>query len=116
MKYHIIEASLMLYYVDEESGAKIPMRNIEKIYNLTDPDLFHMHSDDIIRRAKINILDDIMLSILPHQTAEEKARDAACEQYRAMRRKTKGLSIKDQLKAINDFRAGRFESEKGGEK
>lgn len=113
MKYYKIEASVKVYEVDMENRTKTLQETTEKSGMLVDQNMYLLDFDEVIRMAKLNILDDIMYSILYKKTDKEKAREEAafnarCEQYRAMRRKIKDLPIKDQLKAINDFRAGRF--------
>lgn len=115
MKIYQIDATVKVYEIDDEQGTKTLMETTEKSQMLVDPNRYSLDFDESIRMAKLDILDNIMYSILSYKTDKEKAREKAafnarCEEFRAMRRKTKDLPIKDQLKAINDFRAGRFVS------
>lgn len=115
MKYYKIKSSVEVYVIDGEDGTETLMETTEKSEFLRDDESCRLDFDEVLRLSKLKTLDNIMYSILSHKTDKEKAREEAafnarCEEFRAMRRKTKDLPIKDQLKAINDFRAGRFVS------
>ena len=115
MKFYKIKSSVEVYVINGEDGTETLMETTEKSEFLRDPESCLLDFDEALRFTKLKTLDDIMYSTLSYKTDKEKAREKAafnarCEEFRAMRRKTKDLPIKDQLKAINNFRAGRFVS------
>lgn len=115
MKYYKIKSSVEVYAINGEDGTETLMETTENSEILIDHEPCLLDFDELLRLSKLKTLDDIMYSILSYKTDKEKAREKAafnarCEEFRAMRRKTKDLPEKDQLKAINDFRAGRFVS------